>query len=402
MANQTAANILVALKREDTFGVQLTTVTGANQLRIIDSPGLTLQRAVILSQEKRADGNTPMGRQGYKSVQGSYNCELSVGGAIDSLLEAIMRTTYTASASHTSAEFTSISIASNVITAAAGSFITQGYRVGQVIRLSGTDTAANDNLNLFVTAVTASTLTVAGATLTDDAGPDTGFTITRLKHAVNNTTAPTRYSYQVEQYDKDIDLSELFLGVRLASMRLSFRPGAHATVQWGFVGADRTALASGTSPFFTSPSVTTGLSLVADDSAILYNGSVVTNLTGFDLEFDIATQGEPTIGSLVTPDIFDNNASAQGTVTGIRQDFSNLTLYDAETEFALAIKLEEPGSTPAPVLGFFLPRVKISGLSAPVGGGDGAKIETINIMAGPIAAATGQDETLAVISSSAA
>jgi hypothetical protein len=46
--------------------------------------------------------------------------------------------------------------------------------------------------------------------------------------------------------------------------------------------------------------------------------------------------------------------------------------------------------------------VKISGLSADVGGGDGAKIETLNLMVGPKAAATGYDATIATFSSSGA
>jgi hypothetical protein len=164
---------------------------------------------------------------------------------------------------------------------------------------------------------------------------------------------------------------------------------------------DRTALATGTSPYFLTPVVTTSLALLADDSSILFNGALVANVTGFDLSFDITAKGEPVIGSLVMPDVFDNDCRVTGTVTGLRSDFGQITLFDAETEFAVSIQLQEPTGTPPASFGVFLPRVKISGLSAPVGGGDGAKIETLELMIGPKATATGYDATTALFTSSA-
>lgn len=405
MANQTSSNILVALKRESTTGTAPATVTGADQLRIIDSQGLRLNRATIISQEKRADGNVAMGRTGAVSVDGNYNSELTVGGAVDDLIESLMRSTWTAADSDAFAGvFTSIAIASNVFTASGGSFITADYRVGQIIYLTAAEDTENNNKNLIVTAVTASTMTVIsadGVALTDNAA-DTAGTFNRLKVLVTNTTSPTRRSYSVEQNDTDIDLSELFLGCRVVGLRLSFRPGQHAQATYTFQGMDRTALTTGTSPFYDTPSVTTGLSLIADDSSITYNGATVATFTGFDLNFQITAQGEPVIGSLVSPDIFDNDLSVSGSITGIRQDFSNLTLFDAETEFAVSIVLSEPNTTPPSAMAFYINRCKLSGLSAPVGGGDGAKIETLEIMAGPATAATGEDATVAVISSSGA
>ena len=64
--------------------------------------------------------------------------------------------------------------------------------------------------------------------------------------------------------------------------------------------------------------------------------------------------------------------------------------------------LQELATAPKPCLNVFLPRVKIQGLSAAVGGGDGAKIETKLLMIGPKVAATGSDGTISTISSSGA
>jgi hypothetical protein len=399
MAYQTANNVLVAIKRETTIGTAAT-AAGASQVRIIDSPGLTCERASIQSAEKRADGVMAMGRLGGKTVTGSYNSELSAGGAHDLLLEAIMRSTWATAVNVAFSSVTSITTTTNSVVGSAD-WVAAGVRVGDIFRLSNHSTAGNNNKNLRVVAVSSGTITVPAGSLAADAGADATGTLTILKK-LKTATTPTRYSHTVEQYDKDIDLSELFVGCRLIGARLSFRPGAMATVQYSFLGLDRTVLETGTSPWFSTPALTTGLALVADDSSIYRDGVAVATFTGFDLDFQITAAGVPVIGSFVSPDVFDNDLSVTGSITGLRSDFANLTSYDAETEFSVSIMLEEPTTAPKPCLGFYLPRVKIGGMSAPVGGGDGAKVETLTLMVGPKTAATGVDGTIATIHSSEA
>jgi hypothetical protein len=393
MAYQTGSNILVALKRESSIGVEATG-TGASQLRIVDSPGLVLNRAVIESQEKRADAVANMGRLGYKTVEGSFNSELSAGGATDILLEAVMRSTWATSTTIAATNVTSMTFGTNEIVAGGSSWLTYGIKVGDVFTLSGCTETANNGQNFQVTAVTTATLSVKAAAFTA-AGADTGCDLTVRRKVVTNTSAPTRYSHTVEQYDSDIDLSEVFTGCRMVGLRLSGRPGEYVTAQYTFLGMDRDAKATGTSPHFSSPTLTTTLGLVADDSSILKDGVAVSDFTGFDLNFEITARGEPVIGSLTPPDIFDNDLRVTGSITSLRDDFANLTLYDAETEFELNLLLEEPTGSPPECVGIYLPRVKISGLNADVGGGDGAKIETINLFVGPKASATGYDATVA-------
>jgi hypothetical protein len=403
MAFQSASNILVALKRETTEGTIISAGSGT-RLRITDSPGLALTRAVVQSNEKRADGLKTLGRLGYKGVSGSYNAELSAGGGNDILLEAIMRAAFVAAATRTydnSAGLTSLEITdTDEITQVGTTTLIGVVYVGDVIRLANMSNAANNDINLRVTAVTATVITVAGTPLTVQTA-DIACTLTVLKR-VSTAATPTNYSHSIEQYDQDIDLSEVFLGCHVSGVRISCRPGEMATVVYTFVGMDRTKFETGTSSYFTTPTLSTTRALIADDSSIRMNGAEVTKFTGFEIDFQIAMQGTPVIGSLVTPTVFANDLSVSGQITGLREDFANLTLYDAETEFELSILLQEPSGAPKECLSLFLPVVKIGGLSAPVGGGDGGKIETLPLMVGPKTAATGYLGTIATISSSAA
>lgn len=401
---QRNSNILVALKAETTTGVAAgATASTATEMRIIGSPGLELKRAQIQSVEKRDDGNRSMGRLGGKSVDGSYNAEITVGGGTDLFIEGLMRGTWATSTVITFATMTSITTGTNSVVGFGGgaSWLTQGIKVGDVFTLSNHSTAANNGKNFDVIAVSTVSITTPLGALTADAVADAAGTLTVLKKLTQPAT-PTRRTYTVEQYDSDIDLSELFLGCRAVGLQLSYKPGAMATAQYSMMGIDRTVLTTGTSPWFVTPILTTSLSLIADDSAILKDGVAIATFTGFDLNFQVTAAGQPVIGSFTSPDIFDNDLMVSGTLSGLRSDFSNLTSFDAETEFSIAVKLQEPTGSPPACLKVFLPRVKLASLSASVGGGDGAKIETYSVMVAPKVAATGFDGTVATFSSSGA
>ncbi|MFH1603813.1 MAG: phage tail tube protein, partial [Pseudomonadota bacterium] len=303
--------------------------------------------------------------------------------------------TYAAGADYTSLEIT----ATNEITSVGTeSFVGKIY-VSDIIRLDGMSTVANNDLNVRVATVAANVLTVCGNPLTIQ-GADNACRLSRLKKLILPAT-PVRVSHTIEQYNEDIDLSELFKGNRLIGARFSFKPGAHATITWTFLGMSRELLVVGTSPWFTTPGVTTGISVVADDSVILKDGVAVTTFTSMDLDFTIAAKGEPTIGNLTSPDVFDNDLSVTGTITALRSDFQNLIDYDAESEFSVAIKLEEPVAAPKPCVSLYLPRVKIGGVDAPLGG-DGAQIETRNLLIGSAVATSTLEATPVVIVSSGA
>lgn len=402
MAIQRNSNVLVAAHIETAINVQAT-ATGATQVRILgDSAGLEYKRAPIMSNEKNVSGLKTMPRLGYESVEGSYNTEATVGGHTDLFLAGLLRATW---ATATAADFATMTVAftTNALTATAGSWITAGVRVGDIFVVSGTSVAGNNNLNVRALSVTTLTIVVPAATYTTLAATVTG-TLTILKKLETGTT-PVRQSFTIEEYDGDIDLTQLYTGCRIVGGRMSFKPGSPVTIQYTLMGADRQALASGASPYFTSPSLTTGLSLVTEDSALRYNGAVAATFTGFDLDFTIAAAGQPVIGSTTTPDIFDGDMTVSGTVTGLISDFSDLTLFDAETEFDLSIKLEEPNTGPPKnCLAFFLPRGKIMSRSAPVGGGegDGAKIQTLGLAFAAKVAATGVDGSICNVHSSAA
>lgn len=395
--NQSNANIVVALRREATYGTVATSTSTAYVVRLTPSDGLQYKRAQIRSDEMRDDAEEAMPRLGGKMTDGSYNLEWTVGGAMDVLLEALQRSTWSTA---TAVALTSAVFTTNAITQGSGDFVgTSGLRVGDIFTVTGTATAGNNNTRVPIVGIGSLTITVPLGTFVT--ATSTG-TLTRLKKLTTGTT-PTNYGHSVEQVDEDIDGSEVHYGVRVVGGRISIQPGQPVRVTFNLMGLDRNVVTGASSPYFTNTTVTTGLMCVSDDSAILKDGVAVTTFTGLELDFTINAQGIAVIGSLPPADIITNKMTRSGTITALRQDMTALTAWDAETEFSLiTIFKETSAAAPVPCGGLYLPRIKYGQVSAPVGGGDGAKTETRQLLVGPQIAATGLDATAATFFSSGA
>lgn len=368
--------------------------TGGKRIRFNQgSPGLSMNRALIESRESRGDMLTTMARLGHRSVGGGYGGDLSLG-SWDEWLEAAIRGTWTAAVAITQSEMTSITTTTSTIVAAGGSWLDEGVRVGDLVRLTGHATTANNDLTLRVTAVTATTITVAGTPLTLDASADSSFTLTILKKLVNAST-PTRRAFYIEEYNADIDATEVYDWCRISGFTLRMDPNGMVSIDWRIVGRGQLPLTGSSAPYFTDPTLATTVGLVATDATIRLNGSDVAVLSTLELNYDLAASTLPVIGSTYSPDVFDNRARMGGNVSMLREDLSNISALDAETEMELHLNLQEPDAAePKSSFGLFLPRTKIGPtVQAPLGN-EGAMVENFGLIVGKKEGVTGYDDTM--------
>jgi hypothetical protein len=280
----------------------------------------------------------------------------------------------------------------------AGSWITDGVRVGDVVKLNATGgPAGNNNRNLRVVGVTALTLTVA-ETLTVDATPRTTYTLTIAKKVVQ-PSVPVRRSFTFEEYENDVDLTA-------SSPAAASRPCTSWGSRWH--GDDRVRhrrlqpapARDGRVAVLHEPD--------AHDLDRAHDGRRVDPLrrrrhrVAHVVRSHLRPPGrdQPVIGSTITPDVFDNPATISGSISGIRQDFTNITRALAETELELQVLLVEPESEPKDFLSIWLPRIKIT-VPDKSYGNDGALIETMPFMVGPKEGTTGYDTTMIGFSTSA-
>jgi hypothetical protein len=398
---QTQSNVICAYKVQSALGTQASGA-GGTVLRMAGGTGAQLTKAATESNEVRRDGMRQRGRHGTQKTTGQWNHEASLGSA-EPLLEAIMLDTWStadlaiteASVLGGSAAATSITTTTSTIVAAAGSWILQGLRVGDIIRLTNHSTPANNSRNLRITALTALTITVA-ETLTLNATPDTSFTVTRSGKKLIQYSASTlvkRY-FTIDEYDIDIDQSTVLTDFVWGSIKFSMAPNGLLMADPGGVGTGQiSALATAASPLLTTPTESTATPYSVVDATIRVNGVDVVELTSFDLSLDITPAAPDVFGSggiKYAPDVFTGQMAITMNLTALRKNLTYLQDFIAETVYSLHVLAVENESEPKDFLSIYVPNFTMGGntRSSPNKAG-GPLTETISIPA----ALVGKDQT---------
>jgi hypothetical protein len=364
----------LATKFEATYGTA-PGQSGAQSMRRVQST-LDLNKDTYQSNEIRTDLQMADFRHGVRRVGGAINGELSPGTWKD-FFAMILKRDFTAGVAVSGA---SITVAGSgptyTITRAAGSFLTDGIKAGDVVRLSvGTFNAANLLKNLFVVSLTALALTVIplnGVALVAE-GPIATSTVTVIgKKTYIPLSSHTDKSMAIEHWYSDAGFaqSELFLGCKATQCAIDLPPSGLATINWDMVGqdlAETSAKRGGIAPtaqYFTSPTAaTTSGTLAAVNGAVRVAGSTVAVLTGLSLQIAANYTGDPVVGSNVIPQQFPGRVIVTGQAS---MYFDGVTIRDAfvnETEIEILAAFTTSNSGTADFISLALPRVKFGGAS---------------------------------------
>lgn len=290
------------------------------------------------SEEVRADRQIRDFRLGMKGVDGSIDCEMAVG-AHDPLYEGALAGVWTAGTSVSGCTTTS----GNKIHRASGSFITDGYLIGDVLVVSGFGTSAHNGLAR-VAVVEAADLTMASSGTfgkTFVAGDSAGVVNLQGKRLKCGTTMKW---YSIEQYFSDLVQYRLFKGCAVNEMSMKIQPKAIAEVSFTFLGQDTAAFQG--SQFASSYSASPTGSPLDGFSGGLWEGGVASALvTGLDIKLANGRSVEGVLGSRVTPAIFEGRANITGTATVFFQDATAYNKFVNETESSIDILMVAPNGT---------------------------------------------------------
>lgn len=399
MTYQSQSNALMAYKVQSAQGTQ-SSGSGGTQLRVADgSAGAKMTKAVTESNEVRSDGMRSRGRHGIQKTTGAWNHQASIGSC-EPLIEAIMRDTWSsadlaiteASVLGGSAAATSITTTTSTIVAAAGSWITQGLRVNDVIRLTGHATAANNSRNLRITGLTALTITVA-ETLVLNATPDTAFTVTRSgKKLIQSGTLTARW-FTAEDYEVDIDGTEALTDFVWTNAKVSMSPNGILMLDPGGIGTGQFQTLTGASaPLFTSPTLNTAVPLSVVDATLRLGTADLVELTSFDLTMDIGGVPPETFGSgaqKYSPAVFTGQMGINLNMTLLRKDLAYVANYVAEDVLTLHVLAVENESEPKDFLAFSLTNFTLGGVDkSALNRAAGPRTQTISVPVGLV----GKDE----------
>lgn len=346
----------------------------AQYLRRVTS-NLDMKKDTYQSNEMRADRQIADFRHGVRSIEGSISGELSPG-TYEKFMAAILRKAWAAGVTMNVAAADNVA-AANTATATGtftrddvgGSFITDGFKVGDVVRFTGWDTPATGNNahNFIITALTATVMTVTGL---DGVGPvtrakgDTVACAVQGKKVWIPTTGHTEDWFSIEHAYTDVDLSEVFWDCKVNSLDIKLPATGISTIDVGIMGLNATNYAAGSAPYFTAvlAAATSGV-LAAVNGALYVQGTKIALLTGMDFNIAGNLTSEAVVGSNVKPDIFDGKVVVTGNMTVYFQDATFRDYFQNETEVSINAAFTTSNDANADFLAFSMPRVKVGGAS---------------------------------------
>jgi len=361
----------VFLKRQTAQGVQAPAGAAgtARSIRRVTST-FDLVKASYQSNEVNESQQVRDMRHGVKSVAGTINGELSVG-SYQQPLESILR--QNAVAGSTTGAIATIAAATTgdrigTFTRSAGSFLADGFKVGDVVRSSGwTTTALGMNTrNFIITALTATVMTVMsvgklGQVITKVAGDNVTIVVPGRK-SWTPQTGHTRDYYTLEHWFADVAKSELFNDVVFTAANISLPPSGLATIELPGMGVDSPASAA---QYFTAPAAApVGAALAAVNGVIIVAGVAVGLITG--LNINIAgnhAYADPNgvVGQDVHVDIAPGVLTVTGQATVLFADNTLRDMFLNESEVSIAVALTATGDINAEFVSFVMSRVKFSG-----------------------------------------
>ncbi len=340
-------------------------VGSAQVLRRVSS-SLKLAKDTYQSNEVRSDRQIADFRHGVKRVTGAISGEYSPATYF-AFQEAALRATKTSTITQTQATLTSVAFDSTTgITFAAGTPVTAGLRIGDIIRFTGLTVGGglNNATNFLITAFSGSSNRV----LAVYPAPTTATADTTFSCTSNGTTGKAVFmpastfvsrKFGVEVNNSDVDISRLFTECRVGGVNWKLPATGMATIDIPMMGRDMEIYTGASAPFFTSPTAagTTGI-FAAVNGLLRVGGSTVGVVTGLDISLNLNPSSDAVVGQNFVPEVFLGRANVTGTATAFFQDSTLIADFKNETEVSILCYLTTTSAVNSPAVSIYLPRLK--------------------------------------------
>lgn len=323
------------------------------------SGGLT--KDAFESNTIRTDQQRKNASHGTRSVNKTLDQEFQIGGHT-ALLEGALRSAFATAATTGAVTTIGLNATTRTISRSTGSFITDGFKVGDIVRATGFVASANNNKNLRITAVAALSMTYANdawlGTLTTEAAGATVTVAGAGKKLSVPLTGHTNDYFTIEEWNEDIAQSETDLDCKVSSVAIAIPANGNATVNFGFLGRNATY---DTTQYFTSPTDAPNGDILAGTTGLLsYNGVDSVVLTNVSINLDAGAEIKAVVGSNISPDVFTSAVVVSGSMSALYEDATILNDFDDEIEAPLYIYLFSNDTATSDFVIIKLPNVKIN------------------------------------------
>lgn len=327
-----------------------------NQLRAT-SRAVNLEKNTLESAEVRADRQISTVRHGFNRVAGAPGFELS-RAAYDDILALALSGAWTDVTVDTPGDIGCTTSGGPKFTRATGSWITDGFRPGDIIRTASFSNSVN-NGDFRVISVTATDLVVDmdGATMITEAASGTP---TIIYPGQRLDVGALLQTLTVERAFSDIAQFQVFNGVAVNEFSLSIQPEAIVGGSAALLGMIAQAISGTSIADEDKLSLGNYNPFSSFDGKIHEGGSTIAIATGLDFALNNNRTLNPVIGSFFSPTVFEGRCMISGTLSAYFLTVALLNKFINETESSIYLKLDDPDST-TEWMSFVLPRVKYTG-----------------------------------------
>lgn len=348
---------IVIAKKETVWGTK--PVATAAQLYPRVTGAFQLEKESYASNSIRPSQQTGDSRHGTRKSTGSLEGELQAG-AFKEFQAAALRKDYAGTA--TTGVLTTISSTVGTLVRSTGSFITDGFRNGMIVNVTGFAAPATaNNARYVVVDVVALTLTVrkvdqAAVPMVVKAAGDSVTIALAGKLTFTPQTGHTNDSFSIEEFHSDIPMSQITLGQQVNTMDLSLSPNGMVSHSFSFLGKD--AEATSASQYFTSPTAVpaTGTMSTADGLCLIAGLGVCT-LSSFNLTVDNGITQEAVIACKGIGAKSRGKVKVSGSFNAILLDSTYIEYFNLEQEVTFSLTMNGTDGT---TFSIFMPRLKIN------------------------------------------
>lgn len=351
---------------------------------------LSYDRTKIENNQIRSDKQMAMPRLGLGTVKLPYQ-DIITPGTHSAFYASVLLGAY-ATAATTGAQ-TNITAAvttapAGTFTRATGTFITDGFRVGQVVRWAGwtTGATANNAHNFRITALSALVMTcepLDGVALVAKAAGDSVTCTLVGKQVSTPSSGHVDDWYTFEDWQSDISQSEQSFDSRIESFNLKIAPNAQPTIDINVKGL---VFTQETSAYFASPTAEASTDVSsAVNSKLILDGVAIATITDMSINASVELDMPAVVGAAVYPMLASKQVKAEGSITVLWEDQALMTKYLNETDLTISAILPNSNLPASDFVGYTIPRVRL--FTAEKSDGLEAKTKTYTWSAGENAAA---------------
>ncbi len=286
-------------------------------------------------------------------------------GTYSGLMAGLLRKVFSATTAMASLSLTIAGSGPYTITRSTGSYLTDGLKIGDVIRITAGAfvNPVNLNNNFVVTALTATIATVVtlNGTLLIAEGPIATSTVTVVgKKALVPLTGHTDTLFTIEEWFADLSKSELFPDIRIGQMDIGLPASGNATIKLTAAGLG--VRTPGVAQALTTPTAATSSPvLTAVRGVLMINGTKNQVVTGVTLTVKTALAPEgPVLGSNYAPDMARGRVEVTGSFTALFDSTTLRDLFDAETLTSLVVVMGSDTTNIADFVSFNMSAIKLT------------------------------------------